>query len=174
MKSKIRSIPELKSEVGRLKALGRVVVFTNGCFDLLHAGHVRYLADARAQGNALVVGVNSDASVRAIKGPDRPLVPQDQRIEVVAALESVTFATLFDEETPEALIRELLPQVLVKGADWPEDKIAGAAAVKAAGGRVVSVPLTGGLSTTGIIRKVLETFGKNPEALTELTDKGCE
>ncbi|MBU2489674.1 MAG: D-glycero-beta-D-manno-heptose 1-phosphate adenylyltransferase [Proteobacteria bacterium] len=172
MKSKVLSILQLKEEVARVKSSGRTVVFTNGCFDLIHAGHVRYLAEARAQGDVLVVGVNSDASVAAIKGPSRPLVPQDQRVEVVAALESVTWAILFDDDTPEALIREILPQVLVKGADWPEDQIAGAATVKAAGGRVVRVPLEGSLSTTGIIRKILATFGPDASGLTELTDKG--
>ncbi|MBW1988222.1 MAG: D-glycero-beta-D-manno-heptose 1-phosphate adenylyltransferase, partial [Deltaproteobacteria bacterium] len=162
MQDKIVSAAEAKERVAGYKNQGLTVVFTNGCFDILHAGHVRYLAEAREKGDVLVVGVNSDRSVSSIKGRGRPLVPLRERAEVLAALESVSLVVPFDEDTPERLIEALAPHVLVKGADWPEDKIAGAAAVRAAGGEVVRVPLSPGLSTTGIIKKILETFKDGP------------
>jgi rfaE bifunctional protein nucleotidyltransferase chain/domain len=136
------------------KRQGRCVVFTNGCFDLLHPGHVRCLSQARALGDLLVVAVNSDASVRGNKGHGRPLVPQQDRAEVVAALSSVDYVTIFDEPTPGSLIARLLPDVLVKGADWGPDQIAGREAVEAAGGRVVSIPLAPGYSTTNLLEKI--------------------
>jgi D-glycero-beta-D-manno-heptose 1-phosphate adenylyltransferase len=144
--------PERAAEVvDELKRHGRRVVFTNGCFDLLHPGHTRYLAAARALGDALVVAVNSDASVRALKGPGRPLIPEDERAEVLAALECVDYVTRFDELTPQKLIARLLPQVLVKGGDWALDEIVGRAEVEAAGGRVVSIPVIAGYSTTRLL-----------------------
>jgi rfaE bifunctional protein nucleotidyltransferase chain/domain len=136
------------------KRQGRCVVFTNGCFDLLHPGHVRCLSQARALGDLLVVAVNSDASVRGNKGHGRPLVPQQDRAEVVAALSSVDYVTIFDEPTPSSLIARLLPDVLVKGADWGSNQIAGREAVEAAGGRVVSIPLAPGYSTTNLLEKI--------------------
>jgi D-beta-D-heptose 7-phosphate kinase/D-beta-D-heptose 1-phosphate adenosyltransferase len=133
----------------------RRVVFTNGCFDLLHPGHVRSLEAARALGDVLVVAVNSDASVRLQgKGPDRPLVPEAERAELLAALEAVDYVVLFDEPTPRELIARLLPDVLVKGEDWPEDRIPGAAEVEAAGGRLVRLPIVAGWSTTELLRRV--------------------
>ncbi|MBI9084080.1 MAG: D-glycero-beta-D-manno-heptose 1-phosphate adenylyltransferase [Desulfobacterales bacterium] len=140
---------------------GKRVVFTNGCFDLLHVGHVRYLASARACGDLLVVGLNSDRSVRTIKGPTRPLVPQDQRAEVLAALACVDFVVIFEEPDPGALIEAILPQVLVKGADWPEDRIIGARAVRGAGGTVVRVPVVPGAATSTIIERILQ-LSKEP------------
>jgi D-glycero-beta-D-manno-heptose 1-phosphate adenylyltransferase len=137
--------------VDELKRHGRRVVFTNGCFDLLHPGHTRYLAEARALGDALVVAVNSDSSVRALKGAGRPLVPESERAELLAALASVDYVTRFDELTPQKLIARLLPQVLVKGGDWAPDEIVGRAEVEAAGGRVVSIPVFAGYSTTRLI-----------------------
>jgi len=140
--------------VAKLRAEGRTVVFTNGVFDLLHPGHVRYLQAARAEGDALIVGVNSDRSTRAIKGPARPVVPQEERAEVLAALASVDAVVIFDEETPDEIIRRLQPDVLVKGADWPADRIVGRDIVEARGGRVVRVPVIAGQSTTSILGRV--------------------
>lgn len=130
------------------------VVFTNGCFDLLHPGHIRLLEQGRALGDLLVVGVNSDASLRGLKGEGRPLVPEAERAEVLAALACVDAVTLFDEPTPRELIAALLPDVLVKGGDWGPDTIVGRAEVEAAGGRVVVLPYFEGYSTTALIAKI--------------------
>jgi rfaE bifunctional protein nucleotidyltransferase chain/domain len=142
-------------ESRRLRRQGKTLVFTNGCFDILHAGHVRYLAAARAEGDALVVGLNSDASVAAIKGPARPINPQDQRAEVLAALACVDHVVIFDEPEPYNLIEALKPHVLVKGEDWPEDGIVGADLVKAGGGKVVRIPFTCQVSTSAIIERIV-------------------
>jgi D-beta-D-heptose 7-phosphate kinase/D-beta-D-heptose 1-phosphate adenosyltransferase len=139
--------------VGRVRAAGGSVVFTNGVFDVLHPGHVRYLQAARALGDALIVGVNSDRSVRALKGPSRPLNPEAERAEVLAALASVDCAVVFDQDTPRELVMQLQPDVLVKGADWAEDNIIGRDVVEARGGRVVRMPTEAGFSTTGLIRR---------------------
>jgi D-beta-D-heptose 7-phosphate kinase/D-beta-D-heptose 1-phosphate adenosyltransferase len=136
-----------------LRQNGKRVVFTNGVFDLLHPGHVRYLQAARREGDALIVAVNSDRSARGNKGPSRPLVPDHERAEIVAALDCVTAAVVFDEPTPAEIVRRILPHVLVKGADWPADQIVGRETVEAAGGRVVRVPVEQGWSTTGIIER---------------------
>ena len=151
---KIVSQDELILLTAREKRNGRRVVFTNGCFDLLHPGHVRCLAEARSLGDLLVVAVNSDGSVRGNKGPDRPLVPQNDRAEVLAALASVDYVTIFDEPTPRDLIARLLPSVLVKGADWGPHDVVGREEVEAAGGRVVSLPFVEGVSTSGIIERM--------------------
>jgi D-beta-D-heptose 7-phosphate kinase/D-beta-D-heptose 1-phosphate adenosyltransferase len=137
-----------------LQAAGQVVVFTNGVFDLLHRGHVRYLQAARAEGDALIVGINSDRSVRAIKGPTRPITPERERAEVIAALAVVDAAVIFDEDTPDAIVRTIQPDVLVKGADWPADQIVGRDTVEARGGRVVRVPIEEGHSSTRIIEAI--------------------
>lgn len=150
-REKILSQERLLEAVEELKRRGRRVVFTNGCFDLLHPGHARYLAEARKLGDALMVAVNSDASVRALKGPGRPVFPEDERAEVLAALACVDFVTGFDDLTPQKLIARLLPQVLVKGGDWARDEIIGRAEVEAAGGRVVSLPVVPGYSTTALM-----------------------
>ena len=139
------------------QAEGRTVVFTNGVFDLLHAGHVRYLAAARAEGDHLVVAVNTDDTVRAAKGPDRPVHPAAERAELVAALKVVDLAVTFDEPTPAEIIAALQPDVLVKGADWPLDQIVGREVVWARGGRVVRVPTEQGHSTTGLIAQIRKT-----------------
>ncbi len=144
----------LKEKLDQLQEEGKRVVFTNGCFDLLHIGHVRYLQAARKQGDCLVVAVNSDSSVRQIKRAGRPIIPEAQRAEVVAALGFVDWVTLFDEPDPLALIRLLRPNVLVKGADWPEDEIIGAAEVKESGGKVVRIPLEEGMSTSEVINRI--------------------
>lgn len=150
----IVSQDELILLTAREKRNGRRVVFTNGCFDLLHPGHVRCLAQARALGDVLVVAVNSDRSVRGNKGAGRPLVPQQDRAEVLAALSSVDYVTVFDEPTPRELIARVLPSVLVKGADWGPNEVAGREEVEAAGGRVVSIPLTPGYSTTSLLQRI--------------------
>jgi|SRR6476620_5914137 rfaE bifunctional protein nucleotidyltransferase chain/domain len=137
-----------------LRSKGLIVVFTNGVFDLLHPGHLRYLSQARALGDALIVGVNSDRSVRENKGPDRPITPQDERVELLEALVPVDAVVVFDESTPYELIAALQPDVLVKGADWAEDAIVGRDIVEARGGRVVRVPIESGYSTTVIIKKI--------------------
>ena len=160
MGRKILQREELKKTVRALKDAGKKIVFTNGCFDLLHLGHVRYLEAARAEGDVLVIGVNSDRSVHEIKGPNRPVVPQDERAEVLAALACVDFVTVFDEPDPLETILALLPDVLVKGADWAKDAIVGKELVEEYGGRVVRVPLTEGASTTKIIEKIMENYGK--------------
>jgi rfaE bifunctional protein nucleotidyltransferase chain/domain len=138
----------------RLHAQGKTVVFTNGVFDLLHPGHLRYLQHARALGDALIVGVNSDRSVRAIKGPNRPINSEDERAEVLAALACVDAVAVFDEETPHELIAALQPDILVKGADWAEDAIVGRDIVEAGGGRVVRVTIEPGYSTTSILERI--------------------
>ncbi len=138
------------------------MVFTNGCFDLLHRGHVRYLEEARDWGDILVVAVNSDHSVRQIKGPSRPVLSQEERSEVLAALYCVDVVILFEEPDPLAVIEQIQPDVLVKGADWSRDQIIGADFVESIGGRVVQVPLLKGASTTGIIERVLASYlGQN-------------
>jgi rfaE bifunctional protein nucleotidyltransferase chain/domain len=145
---------ELSRVRAELRAAGRRLVFTNGCFDILHVGHVRYLAAARRLGDALLVAVNSDRSVRALKGPGRPIMNEAERAEMLAALSSVDFVTVFDEESPRQLISELLPDVLVKGGDYAPDEIHGRAEVERAGGRVLALPFVEGASTTGIIERV--------------------
>jgi D-beta-D-heptose 7-phosphate kinase/D-beta-D-heptose 1-phosphate adenosyltransferase len=136
------------------RAAGRRVVFTNGCFDLVHVGHVRYLAAARAEGDLLIVGLNGDASVQRLKGPMRPLVPEAARAEVLAALACVDWVTIFDEDTPAELVAALQPDVLVKGADWAPDRVVGRDVVEARGGRVVLVPVVDGFSTTDLLKRI--------------------
>jgi D-glycero-beta-D-manno-heptose 1-phosphate adenylyltransferase len=150
----ISSLESLIEERRSWKAAGRRVVFTNGCFDLLHPGHVRLLEAARAEGDLLVVGLNSDASVRALKGEGRPIVPQEERAEALRALEAVDRVLVYEDPTPRAVIAALLPDVLVKGADWAPDAVVGREEVEAAGGRVVRVELSPGHSTTGLVGKI--------------------
>ena len=157
-KKKIKDIKTIKSIVDRLKTRGKRVVFTNGCFDILHVGHIRYLRKARNLGDTLVVGLNTDRSVRQIKGEKRPIVPQGERAEVLAALEFVDYVVLFDEPDPFSLIEKVKPTILVKGADWPKDKIVGRDVVEKAGGRVVRIPLVPGASSTGVIEKIIQVY----------------
>jgi rfaE bifunctional protein nucleotidyltransferase chain/domain len=152
---KVLSLKQLVGTVRKLQQAGSKVVFTNGCFDLIHVGHIRYLREARLLGDALVVAVNSDASVRAIKGPSRPLQPEAERAEILASLECVDYVTIFSDETPHAVIAALLPDVLVKGSDWPIEKIVGREIVEAHGGRVMNIPIVEGRSTTEILNKIL-------------------
>jgi rfaE bifunctional protein nucleotidyltransferase chain/domain len=145
---------ELLRVRAELRATGRRLVFTNGCFDILHVGHVRYLAAARALGDALLVAANSDRSVRVLKGAGRPLMNEAERTEMLAALAAVDFVTVFDEDSPRQLIAEILPDVLVKGGDYALDEIHGREEVEAAGGCVLALPFVEGASTTGIIERV--------------------
>src|SRR5512137_773066 len=161
---KIRSLDEIVQIRQQLRRSGRRLVFTNGCFDLLHAGHVRYLNQARSLGDALIVGLNSDDSVHALKGEGRPLVPEGERAEVLAALACIDYIFIFDDPTPGRVIDAIVPDVLVKGADWGISEIVGRDTVEKAGGVVRNIPLVEGSSTTDIIRKVLERFGKKPAA----------
>jgi rfaE bifunctional protein nucleotidyltransferase chain/domain len=155
-REKILSLAECVETVNVRKNLGQRIVFTNGCFDILHAGHVEYLQEARKQGDFLVVGMNSDHSIRSIKGEQRPINKELQRARVLAALGCVDAVVVFGEDTPLNLITALLPQVLVKGADWPEEAIVGAQEVKAKGGQVVRIAFATETSTTGIIQKIRE------------------
>ena len=147
------SVAAAKALAARVQTAGGLVVFTNGVFDLLHPGHVRYLQAARRLGDALILGVNSDRSVRANKGPERPINPKHERAEVLGALACVDLAVIFDEDTPYALISQLQPDVLVKGADWGEHDIVGRDVVEARGGRVVRMELSKGFSTTSLIER---------------------
>jgi D-beta-D-heptose 7-phosphate kinase/D-beta-D-heptose 1-phosphate adenosyltransferase len=158
MTNKIKTVKELRPLLAILRAAGKKIVFTNGCFDLIHTGHTRYLSLARSLGDVLVVAVNSDSSVRTIKGEKRPLNSEAERMETLAALECVDFVVLFDEPDPHRIISDIEPDVLVKGGDWPIEKIIGREVVEARGGKVVNVPYIEGSSTTGIIEKVLKLY----------------
>jgi D-beta-D-heptose 7-phosphate kinase/D-beta-D-heptose 1-phosphate adenosyltransferase len=158
VKSKIRKLHDLKQDVNELKKQGKKVVFTNGCFDLLHAGHVRLLREAKSMGDVLIVGINSDSSVNALKGLRRPVIPHDHRAEVVAALESVDYVVIFNELDPLRTIEEIVPGVLVKGGDWDLGNIIGREVVEKSGGSVISIPLMEGVSTTCIIKRIIELY----------------
>ena len=159
---KIRGLEELVGIVRQRRASGQRVVFTNGCFDLLHRGHTRLLQQARELGDLLIVALNSDASVRGLKGPCRPILSQDERAELLSALASVDYVVIFEEADPGRTIAALQPDVLVKGADWAKEEVVGRETVERRGGRVVTVPLVEGASTSGIIDRVLE-MGKPHE-----------
>ena len=158
MSSKIIELQDLIKVIHDLRKSGKKIVFTNGCFDILHVGHVRYLAAARSQGDVLVIGLNSDESVRSIKPENRPIVNQNQRAEVLAGLECVDYITIFNEPDPLKIIKELTPDVLVKGADWIEKEIIGADIVKAAGGKVVRVSVVPEVSTSRIIQRIVRRY----------------
>ena len=153
----MKSVSEGSELAHAFRAAQKRIVFTNGVFDILHPGHLRYLQQARAYGDVLIVGLNSDASVRRNKGPQRPVNPQEERAEVLEALECVDSVVLFDDDTPAEIIRAIQPDVLVKGADWAEDAIVGRDTVEARGGRVVRVPIEAGFSTTSIIERIRST-----------------
>jgi rfaE bifunctional protein nucleotidyltransferase chain/domain len=150
----VLTLEQLILRFGPGKRNGKRVVFTNGCFDLLHPGHIQLLEKARALGDALVVGINSDQSVRMLKGPSRPVIPENERAEVLASLECVDAVVIFDEYTPQRTVAALLPDVLVKGGDWPGNQIVGREEVEAAGGKVVLIDVVQGHSTTEILRKI--------------------
>lgn len=158
MGSKIMTVEKLGPVLAEHRRQRQAIVFTNGCFDLMHIGHTRYLQAARDQGDLLVVGVNSDDSVRALqKGGDRPIVPEAQRAEVLAALASVDYVVIFPEPDPALLVAALQPDILVKGGDWPLDRIVGRDNVEARGGRVLTIPLVPGVSTTALIQRIRST-----------------
>ena len=152
--SRVLSREQAVELVAKLRKAGQTVVFTNGVFDLLHPGHVRYLEVARSLGDALILGLNADASVRRNKGPARPITPERERAEVLAALAAVDAVVIFDEDTPAEIVKALQPDILVKGADWPADQIVGRDTVEARGGRVVLVPVEQGHSTTSLVERV--------------------
>jgi rfaE bifunctional protein nucleotidyltransferase chain/domain len=154
VRKKVLSLSEAVAFVEHLRHEGKQIVFTNGVFDLLHPGHVRYLQDARDEGDVLIVGVNSDRSVKAIKGATRPITPEAERAEILAAVNCVDAVVIFDQDNPQTIVQRLQPDVLAKGADWAADAIIGRDAVEARGGRVVRIPLAEGYSTSDIIKKI--------------------
>jgi rfaE bifunctional protein nucleotidyltransferase chain/domain len=158
--AKIISLPGLKRKINHLKKCGKRIVFTNGCFDILHYGHVKYLQDARAKGDYLVVAVNSDSSIKKIKAKNRPVITQGDRLKTLAALACVDFVVLFNEDNPLSLIKALKPDILIKGADWSKKKIIGADFVSNYGGKVLTVNLVKGRSTSLIIEKIVRDFSK--------------
>jgi rfaE bifunctional protein nucleotidyltransferase chain/domain len=157
--AKIRDRAGMVEERKRLRERGEVLVFTNGCFDLLHPGHVRYLEEARALGDRLLVAVNADLTVRTLKGAGRPLCPLAERMELLAALACVDYVTGFEEETPFEIIEAVVPDVLVKGGDWTPDRIVGRETVERAGGRVLSLAYAPGYSTSGLIERIVRNLG---------------
>ena len=161
MKEKIKKREELLRIIKDLKAKGKRVVFTNGCFDLLHVGHIRYLEEAKTLGDILIVGVNSDASVQKLKGSKRPVLPVEERTEILSGLGCVDYITIFDELDPLALITSLRPNVLVKGGDWTKEQTIGKEVVEGSGGQVVIIPFVKGASTSNLIETILKRFQKN-------------
>lgn len=151
---------KLVKKVNALKKKGKKIVFTNGCYDLIHAGHVKFLQKAKKLGDILILAINSDSSVRRIKGPKRPVMPEHERAEVLAALECVDIVTIFHENDPFNIVKDIVPDVLVKGGDWKMGTIIGADIVEAAGGRTTNIKYEKGNSTTGIIERVVEAYGK--------------
>jgi len=155
---KLLSLHALAKELKNIRSLRKRIVFTNGCFDILHAGHVRYLEEAGSLGDILIIGLNSDKSVHLIKGDKRPVIVQDQRAEVLAGLSAVDFIVLFDEPDPLNIIKTIKPDILVKGGDWPEEEIVGADFVKARGGMVKSIQIVPDISTSGIINEIVRRY----------------
>ena len=159
-RDKLKGREELRHIVEGLKKQGKRIVFTNGCFDLLHIGHIRYLEEAKSLGDILVVGVNSDRSVRSLKGPNRPILPEEERAEILSGLESVNYITIFDEPTPLELISTLQPHILVKGGDWTKESIVGKEVVERSGGEVAILPFVEGSSTSNLIEAILKRYEK--------------
>jgi len=160
LKEKIKRKEDLRRIIEDLKAKGKRIVFTNGCFDLLHLGHIRYLEKAKSLGDILVVGVNSDRSVQSLKGPERPILPEEERAEILSGLECVDYITLFDELTPLELISSLEPHILVKGGDWAKETTVGREVVERSGGEVVILPFLEGSSTSNLIETILKHYEK--------------
>ena len=158
MNVKIKTLPELIKIVIQLKREKKVIVFTNGCFDLIHIGHIRYLRAAKEQGDILIVGLNSDNSIKSIKGDKRPIVPEEQRAEILTSFEFVDYIVIFSENNPSAIIDTLLPNILVKGEDWEMDNIIGRETVEASGGKVVRVPEIKNIATTNIIDTIIKRY----------------
>lgn len=161
MRKKIKEREELLRIIRHLKAKGKRIVFTNGCFDLLHLGHVRYLEEAKSLGDILVVGVNSDSSVRKLKGPKRPILPETERTEILSGLGCVDYVTIFNEADPLKLITSLKPNLLVKGGDWAKEQIVGREAVERSGGELVIIPFVKGASTSSVIDAILKRYEKS-------------
>jgi len=161
MKQKLKARKDLVKIVKDLKAKGKRIVFTNGCFDLLHIGHVRYLEEAKTRGDVLVVGVNSDSSVRKLKGPKRPILPEEERAEILSGLGCVDYVTLFDEIDPLKLIASLQPNILLKGGDWTKEQIVGREEVERSGGEVVIIPFVEKASTSNLIETILKRYEKS-------------
>ena len=164
MRDKIKTRRQLQTLIKGLRSRGKRIVFTNGCFDLLHVGHVRTLQKAKTFGDILIVGLNSDKSIHLIKGPRRPINPERARAEVLAALDGVDYVTLFDEPDPQNLITALLPDVLVKGGDWSKNRVIGKDIVEARGGKVIAIPVVPHVSTTRIIGHIIKKYGKTETA----------
>ena len=160
MKEKIKDKESLRAILECLKAKGKRIVFTNGCFDLLHIGHIRYLEEAKSFGDILVVGLNSDRSVQRLKGPDRPILPEGERAEILSGLGCVDYVTVFDEPTPLELISSLQPHILVKGGDWTKETTVGREVVEKLGGEVIILPFVEGSSTSNLIETILERYEK--------------
>jgi D-beta-D-heptose 7-phosphate kinase/D-beta-D-heptose 1-phosphate adenosyltransferase len=160
LKEKIKIKEDLHRMVEDLKKKGKRIVFTNGCFDLLHLGHIRYLEKAKSLGDILVVGVNSDRSVQSLKGPERPILPEEERAEILSGLECVDYITVFDEQTPLELISSLQPHILVKGGDWTKETTVGKEVVERSGGKVVIFPFEEGSSTSNLIETILKRYEK--------------
>jgi D-beta-D-heptose 7-phosphate kinase/D-beta-D-heptose 1-phosphate adenosyltransferase len=167
---KQRSLDQLTAELARHRAAGKRIVFTNGCFDLIHLGHVKYFQYARAQGDLLVVGVNTDRSIRRLKGPKRPIINETDRLSVLEELESIDYLVSFDEETPVHLIEKITPDVLVKGADYTKEQVVGWEWVEAHGGRIALAPLVDGRSTSAVIQRILEAYGGGEEDRRQKTE----
>ncbi len=163
MREKITTENELLEKLREDKAAGRRIVFTNGCFDLIHVGHVRYLEEAKSLGEILVVAINSDRSVARLKGPPRPIVSEQERAEIIAALACVDYVTIFDEPDPYRIISVLKPNILVKGGDWTKETTVGRDVVEAVGGRVVVLPYVEGISTTGLMDRILQRCEPRPK-----------
>jgi D-beta-D-heptose 7-phosphate kinase/D-beta-D-heptose 1-phosphate adenosyltransferase len=161
MSGKLKNAVEIKAIAAQARCNGQSLVFTNGCFDLVHRGHVHLLRAAKAAGDLLIVALNSDRSVSEIKGPKRPIMPETDRIELIAAMEMVDYLVIFDETDPTALIDAIKPDVLAKGADWNADKVVGAELVEKSGGRVVRIPYLQGFSTSEIIERIVKQYGES-------------
>jgi D-beta-D-heptose 7-phosphate kinase/D-beta-D-heptose 1-phosphate adenosyltransferase len=159
--NKILEREALRKKLEELRNKGRKIAFTNGCFDILHVGHVRYLREAKKTADVLVLALNSDSSVRSLKGEEKPLIPENERAEILAALEFIDFVTIFEELTPLELINYLKPDILIKGGDWPEEKVVGREEVKKWGGRVAIIPEVEGKSTTNIVEKIKKLYYSN-------------
>ncbi len=164
MDGKIQTLSGLKKIRQKLKRRGKKVVFTNGCFDLLHSGHIHIFREAKKRGDVLIVAVNDDASVRKIKGPSRPIFPLDERLEILEALEEIDFLVSFSEETPQKIIASILPDVLVKGGDWKIDEVVGRKEVEEAGGKVAIIPYLEGYSSSDIIRRIIHSSKQKDES----------
>ncbi len=158
MQDKILSFDEIEIKAEKLRSEGKKIVFTNGCFDILHKGHVSYLKKAKELGDILVIGVNSDRSIKSIKGEKRPILPQDERAFILSALEMIDYVVIFDEDTPYELIKRVKPHILVKGGDWDINNIVGKDIVESYGGKVLNIPFVEGKSTTNIIERILSVY----------------